>query len=94
MRAPFCPSLFLETAMRKPSTTILLSVLLAFSWVGFLVINSGVAQQGGVSNPQWRYRATTQQDLLESLGEDGWEAYAVTDSETSAVRYFLKKRIQ
>ena len=79
--------------MRKPSSTMILSALLAFSWVWFLVINSGVAQQGGISQPEWEYRNTTQQ--LDSLGKHGWEAYAVTDLPGGGgPRFYLKKRIQ
>jgi hypothetical protein len=81
--------------MHKPSAPIVLFVLLVLSWVGYLSDIPSVAQDTAASTPMWRYRSKHDQDDLRRLGEEGWEAYAVTHSPpTAGARYFLKKRIQ
>jgi hypothetical protein len=88
----FAPRQFiLEQAMRKPSASIILSVLLAFSWIGFLTITPGTAQEAQ-SASKWRYMSADQEAELTKLGEEGWEAYAVTRADpVGRPTFYLKK---
>jgi hypothetical protein len=56
---------------------MVLSALLALSWTGFFVVNSGIAQEDRAPTAQWSY-ASAQLNELTKMGADGWEAYAVT----------------
>jgi hypothetical protein len=77
--------------MCKPSSTFIVSVLLALSWIGFIVIKPSVGQQ---EQPpaKWSY-ATANDDVdLARHGNAGWEAYAVTRPDpVGSPTYYLKK---
>jgi hypothetical protein len=77
--------------MRKPSSKIILSALLALSWIGFLA--TAPRAQDSARQPRWEYDSCEIHEL-EEKGGNGWEPHAVTVSNRSNVsRFWLKKRI-
>jgi hypothetical protein len=81
----------LEKVMRKPSAAIVLSVLLALSWIGIFVNSTSVAQEDRPAKSGWAY-AHAREDELTKMGKDGWEAYAVTQrTGVSEQTFWLKK---
>ena len=75
--------------MRKPSATMILSVLLALSWIGFFARSPRAAQNA--TGEVWSYRRVQTEDQLAERGRDGWEAYAVAKSDSGSTTYFLKR---
>ena len=77
--------------MPKPSTAMILSALLALSWIGFIVINPSVGQQEQHA-PKWSYATANDDVELARHGNAGWEAYAVTRPDpVGTPTYYLKK---
>lgn len=76
--------------MRKPSAAIILSFLLALSWVGFLASKPQAAQD----NPpeRWSYESTTDFNQLQERGKSGWEAFAVSVDNGNNRTYYMKRR--
>jgi hypothetical protein len=78
--------------MRKPSTSMILSALLALSWIGFLA-SQPQAEERRYLNDKWDYKSTDKNSELFESGRNGWEAYAVIHSTgDTQPTYFLKKR--
>jgi hypothetical protein len=77
--------------MRKPSSTIILAVLLALSWLGFWASGPRAAQEVESRGRPWRYTKAESNEDLAKLGEDGWEAYAVTRTAQGRPTFWLKK---
>ena len=76
--------------MRKPSSAMILSVLLVVSWLGFFASRPRAAQEQ--PHVQWSYQRVDGEQQLSSMGKEGWEAYAVTMPDRHGfVTYFLKK---
>lgn len=76
--------------MRKPSSAMILSVLLALSWLGFFASKPRAAQDQ--PHVQWSYQRVDGEKELSLKGKEGWEAYAVRMPESGGfVTYFLKK---
>lgn len=80
--------------MRKPSAAIVLSLLLAGSWVGFFATAPRAEERPPSPNDKWTHRQADE-GALNNLGQDGWEAYAVLSNSVSggSPTYFLKKRV-
>ena len=77
--------------MRKPSSAMILSVLLALSWLGFFVSNPRAAED--TKTIGWKYDRVTSDSDLTTRGKEGWEAYAVTRV-GGPLTYYLKKRVE
>ena len=78
--------------MRKPSTSMILSALLALSWIGFLA-SQPQAEERHYVNDKWDYKSTDKNSELFESGRNGWEAYAVIHrTGDTHPTYFLKKR--
>jgi hypothetical protein len=76
--------------MRKPSAAMMLSVLLALSWIGFFASQPRAAQNP--TGEVWSYVRVDGEAELAKKGRDGWEAYAVRVPQGgSATTYFLKR---
>jgi hypothetical protein len=76
--------------MRKLSPAMILSVLLALSWMGFLVGAPRAAQPEAGSQQKWEY--TEAGSDLASLGREGWEAYAaLVKPRNGTIVHFLKR---
>lgn len=75
--------------MRKPSAAMILSILLALSWIGFFAGSPRAAQNS--STIIWQYSRVDGEKELAERGRQGWEAYAVHRPESGTATYFLKK---
>jgi hypothetical protein len=77
--------------MCKPSSTFIVSILLALSWIGFIVIRPSAGQQEQ-QPAKWSYATANDDVELARHGNAGWEAYAVTRPDpVGAATYYLKK---
>jgi hypothetical protein len=78
--------------MRKPSSAMILSALLAISWIGFIASKPQAEERRNLTD-KWEYKNTDKNSELFESGKNGWEAYAVIHQmgETQPT-YFLKKR--
>src|SRR4051812_44553238 len=85
------PISFRRIVMCKPSAAMILSALLALSWVGFIASAPHAAPPESGSRQKWEYKEGAANDL-ENRGQDGWEAYAVVQLDSShTARYFFKR---
>lgn len=75
--------------MRKPSAAMILSILLALSWIGFFATSPRAAQNS--SAIIWQYSRVDGEKELAERGRQGWEAYAVDKPQSGYTTYFLKK---
>ena len=58
------------------------------------VANPAITPPGAATPAvKWQYKST-ELSLLDSLGAEGWEAYAVTSSGNGPATVWLKKRVQ
>jgi hypothetical protein len=84
--------------MRKLFAPVVVLVLLAFAWLGYQASNPVVAQQGQPAMAEarpivrWEYNRTPSFNVLNELGNDGWEAYAATATDNGQLLYFLKRQ--
>ncbi len=77
--------------MRKLSPAMILSGLLALSWIAFLVSAPRAAQPEAGQQQKWEYREAVD---VSNLGKEGWEAYAVAiKPRSAALTYFLKRSL-
>jgi hypothetical protein len=77
--------------MRQQTSVIILSAILALSWIGFFA-SAPHAQEGPRLNDKWDYKTVKQEELVES-GAGGWEAYAVIRGKDERPTFFLKRRV-
>jgi hypothetical protein len=78
--------------MRKPSALVIVSVLLALSWIGFL---SGAPRAAQQSSPVTKWEYWQVDSNVTAAGRDGWEAYAVLIKVPQGEpTYFLKRRLE
>ena len=80
--------------MRKPSAAMILSLLLALSWIGFFATQPRAAQPPAFV--KWQYDSFTDNQPgvgVNDYGKNGWEAYAITVNKSSAT-YYLKRPTQ
>jgi len=86
--------------MRKPSPALILAVLLALSWIGFLTQGPHAQEAEAKLKPQaWEYKAIKSQtvggenDILTREGEAGWELVQVAHhrQQHDIVYYYLRR---
>jgi hypothetical protein len=76
--------------MRQRTSAVILSAILALSWIGFFA-SAPMAQEQNRVAEKWDYKTVKQEELLES-GREGWEAYAVIRGNDERPTYFLKRQ--
>jgi hypothetical protein len=76
--------------MQRPSTAIVLAIVLALSWISFFASAPRAQERRPPARPQWAYMFADSHGDVTELGKDGWEAYAVSQTERST-RIYLKR---